>query len=205
LTGTPAAQSRHQASGLVRRPSLVVIAGVAIVLAACSSANQLPTFTYAPVASAAETTSSQVASQSAPAQPSASAEPSPSTSPSASSGAAPSPSSLAPTVSLAEWTVVAPGTMHSGKADLMIVNNGAQAHELLIFRSNRDPAAYPTDAAGDIKEEGAGVSLVSDGDNIDPGGSQTRSVDLKPGKYLFVCNIPGHFKQGMYEVVIVLP
>jgi uncharacterized cupredoxin-like copper-binding protein len=49
------------------------------------------------------------------------------------------------------------------------------------------------------------VSLVSDGDNIDPGGTQTRSVDLKPGKDLFVCNIPGHFKQGMYEVVTVIP
>jgi uncharacterized cupredoxin-like copper-binding protein len=99
--------------------------------------------------------------------------------------------------------VVAAGAMHAGKVDLTIVNNGTVQHELLIFKSNRDPAAYPTDPAGDIKEEGAGVSLVSDGDNIDPGGSQTRAVDLTPGKYLFVCNIPGHFKQGMYELVIV--
>jgi len=82
---------------------------------------------------------------------------------------------------------------------------GVAPHELLVFKSDLEPSAYPTDAAGDIKEEGAGVKLVSDGDNIDPGGSQVREIDLVPGKYLFVCNIPGHFRQGMYSLVIVTP
>ena len=75
----------------------------------------------------------------------------------------------------------------------------------LVFKSDRAPSAYPTDAGGNIKEEGAGVALVSDGDNIDPGGSQTRTIDLAPGKYLFVCNIAGHFKLGMFSVVTVAP
>ena len=47
---------------------------------------------------------------------------------------------------------------------------------------------------------------MSDGENIDSGGSQSRTVDLStPGTYLFVCNIPGHFHQGMYSVVTVTP
>ena len=45
-------------------------------------------------------------------------------------------------------------------------------HELLVFKSDLDPSAFPTDAAGDIKEKGAGVILVSDGDNIDPAASR---------------------------------
>jgi uncharacterized cupredoxin-like copper-binding protein len=28
---------------------------------------------------------------------------------------------------------------------------------------------------------------------------------LTPGKYLFVCSIPGHFKSGMFMVVTVTP
>jgi len=76
-------------------------------------------------------------------------------------------------------------------------------HELLIFKSDLAPAAYPKDKSGDIIEDGPGVNLVSDGENIDPAGAQTRTVDLKPGTYLFVCNIPGHFKQGMFQVVTV--
>ena len=80
---------------------------------------------------------------------------------------------------------------------------GTAPHELLVFKSDLDPSAYPTDAAGDIKEEGAGVTLTSDGENIDPAGSQARTIVLVPGKYVFVCNIPGHFKQGMFAVVTV--
>ena len=85
------------------------------------------------------------------------------------------------------------------------MNNGTVPHELLIFKSDLAPAAYPTDTAGDVQEEGVGVTLVSDGENIDPGGSQARSVDLAPGTYLFLCNIPGHFEQGMFAVVTVTP
>jgi uncharacterized cupredoxin-like copper-binding protein len=108
-------------------------------------------------------------------------------------------------VSLNEWKVVVAGTIRSGKTDLTITNIGAIAHELLVFKSDRDPSAYPTDGAGNIIEEGAGVTLVSDGENIDPGGTQARTVDLAPGKYLFVCNIAGHFKAGMFTVVTVTP
>jgi hypothetical protein len=122
------------------------------------------------------------------------------------SAAAPSASPASgATISLTEWKVTVGGTIKAGKTDLTITNVGVAPHELLVFKSDLDPSAYPTDAAGDIKEEGAGVKLVSDGDNIDPAGSQTRSIDLAPGKYLFVCNIAGHFKQGMFTVVTVAP
>ena len=55
-----------------------------------------------------------------------------------------------------------------------------------------------------MNEDGVGLMKMSDGDNLDPGRSQTRAVDLtKPGKYVFVCNLPGHFKLGMYTIVTV--
>ena len=108
-------------------------------------------------------------------------------------------------IGLSEWKVVVASTFKSGATDFAITNNGASPHELLIFKSELEPAAYPTDAAGDIVEEGTGVTLVSDGENIDPAGSQARNVDLAPGKYVFVCNIPGHFKNGMFTVVTVTP
>ncbi len=109
------------------------------------------------------------------------------------------------TVSLSEWKVIVASTIKSGATDFTITNDGVDPHEFLIFKSELDPTAYPTDAAGDVQEEGAGVTLVSDGENIDPGGSQTRTVDLAPGRYVFLCNIAGHFKQGMFSVVTVTP
>jgi uncharacterized cupredoxin-like copper-binding protein len=110
---------------------------------------------------------------------------------------------IAPTLSLYEWKVVAAETMRAGPSTFTISNFGTMPHELLIFKSDLAPAAYPKDKSGDIIEDGPGVNLVSDGENIDPGGAQVRTVNLKPGTYLFVCNIPGHFKQGMYQVVTV--
>jgi uncharacterized cupredoxin-like copper-binding protein len=95
--------------------------------------------------------------------------------------------------------------MKAGKVTFTIKNGGMMVHELLIFRSDLAPAAYPTNKAGGINEEAAGIKLLSDGDNLDPGASQTRTVDLTPGKYLFVCNLPGHFREGMFTVVTVTP
>jgi uncharacterized cupredoxin-like copper-binding protein len=110
-----------------------------------------------------------------------------------------------PPIVLSEWKVAVATTMKAGKVTFSITNSGTVPHELLVFKSDLDPAAYPKDSAGDIIEDAAGIRLLSDGDNIDPGASQTRTVDLTPGKYLFACNIAGHFMSGMYTVVTVTP
>jgi len=137
----------------------------------------------------------------------ASAGTSPSSAPSSTLTATPVPNSVPPaanpTIVLSEWKVAVATTLKAGKVTFTIRNIGTVPHELLVFKSDLDPASYPKDSAGNIVEDGPGINLLSDGDNIDPGGSQTRTVDLKPGKYLFVCNIPGHFMSGMFTVVTV--
>jgi uncharacterized cupredoxin-like copper-binding protein len=106
-------------------------------------------------------------------------------------------------ISLYEWKVIAATSLKAGKATFTISNFGAVPHELLVFKSKLPLSAYPTDKAGDIVEDGPGITLLSDGENIDPTGSQVRIVNLAPGTYAFVCNIPGHFKAGMFAVVTV--
>jgi uncharacterized cupredoxin-like copper-binding protein len=107
-------------------------------------------------------------------------------------------------VSLAEWKVDAPTSLKAGQVALKISNGGTIEHELLVFKTDLAAAQYPTDNDGNIKEDGAGITKVSDGDNIAAGGSQDRTVDLtQPGKYLFMCNIPTHFKLGMVKVITV--
>jgi uncharacterized cupredoxin-like copper-binding protein len=107
---------------------------------------------------------------------------------------------------LSEWHVAVPSTIKAGTVNLEAANFGTIQHELLVFKSDLPPSGYPLDKDGNIIEDGPGVTLVSDGDNLDPGTTQTRTVDLtQPGTYLFVCNIPGHFKAGMFSVVTVTP
>ena len=107
---------------------------------------------------------------------------------------------------LSEWHVAVPDTIKAGAVALEAANFGTIQHELLVFKSDLPPSGFPIDQNGNIIEGGPGINLVSDGDNLDPGTTQTRTVDLtQPGSYLFVCNIPGHFKAGMFSAVTVTP
>ena len=106
-------------------------------------------------------------------------------------------------VSLSEFKVSMPATIAAGQVTLTIHNDGKVAHELLAFKSPLDVSQFPK-ANGGIDEEGPGITKDSDGDNLDPGTTQTRTVDLStPGTYVFVCNLPGHFAAGMYTTVVV--
>jgi len=109
------------------------------------------------------------------------------------------------TVALSEYHVnVIPAALPPGQHTFTITNDGRTEHELLVFHTSVDPATFPIGPDGDINEDAPGMSKVSDGDNIAPGGTQKRTVDLsEPGTYVFVCNLPGHFKAGMYHVLTV--
>jgi uncharacterized cupredoxin-like copper-binding protein len=107
---------------------------------------------------------------------------------------------------LSEWHIAAPTTIKAGTVNLEAANFGTIQHELLVFKSDLPPSSYPVDKNGNIIEDDPSIHLISDGDNIDPGKTQSRTVDLtQPGTYLFVCNIPGHFKAGMFSVLTVTP
>ena len=177
-----------------------LVAAVALIASACATSTSAPSWTYTPASSA-----SAVVAQSA----------SPTSGPTvvpvsdATSGPSAGPISTSPAdvaIHISEWSVGVPTTIAAGPVNLSITNIGKIPHELLVFKSDLAPSAFPLDSHGNIIEDGPGITLVSDGDNIDPGGKQSRPADLsQPGTYLFVCNIPGHFKAGMFTVVNVTP
>ena len=114
------------------------------------------------------------------------------------SGAAPQ------VVSLTDFQINVPTTIVPSDVKFHFTNDGKVAHEVLVFATDLQPADFPKQPDGTVNEDGAGMNKVSDGENIDPAGSQDRSVDLtKPGTYVFLCNLPGHFAQGMYATVTV--
>jgi len=95
-------------------------------------------------------------------------------------------------------------TVPGGLIDLNVTNNGPSAHELLIFQTELAPDKLPLGADGNVNESGDNVVKVFDsGNNIDPGTSKTFHVALVPGNYVFVCNLPGHYRAGMYTAVTV--
>ena len=57
--------------------------------------------------------------------------------------------------------------------------------------------------AGDFPVEGARAQVegevIGEVEGIAGGQSKTLEVDLEPGHYALICNIPGHYEPGMYS------
>ena len=113
-------------------------------------------------------------------------------------------------ITLSDMMITMGNTFKAGKYTFTITNTGKVAHELIGFRSAFAHDQYPLDATGAVNEEDPSITKVTDGDNLEPGTSQTREIDLsQPGKYVFMCNLPAsadlqaHFAAGMYVDITV--
>ena len=75
-------------------------------------------------------------------------------------------------------------------------------HEMLLapISSMSKPLPY-NDADNRVDEEAAGdIGEVAE---LEPGKSGSLTVELKPGLYILLCNIPGHYAAGMWKVIAV--
>jgi uncharacterized cupredoxin-like copper-binding protein len=84
----------------------------------------------------------------------------------------------------------------SGKVTFKVHNNGHEKHEFVILKTSLDAANLPEESSK-VKEDAEGIEHVSEIDGVDAAQDKNLTVDLKPGTYVFVCNIPGHAHQGM--------
>jgi uncharacterized cupredoxin-like copper-binding protein len=92
----------------------------------------------------------------------------------------------------------------SGQVTFNIKNNGPSVHEFVVFKTDLAPDALPTkdeNGVTIVDEEGAGVEAIDEKEDIPVNSSTSLTVNLTPGKYVLICNIPddgGHYKLGMY-------
>ena len=47
------------------------------------------------------------------------------------------------------------------------------------------------------------MKVADSGANVAPGQSRTLYTVLTPGNYVFVCNLPGHYRLGMRAALVV--
>ncbi len=84
-------------------------------------------------------------------------------------------------------------------------NEGSVEHELVVFKTNMDPAKLPTEANGEVNEEKMDEVAESAGEipDVEAGDTKTGNFKLNPGTYVMFCNLPGHYAQGMYGTITV--
>jgi uncharacterized cupredoxin-like copper-binding protein len=124
----------------------------------------------------------------------------------ASSGCGSPGASAAPehavTVSERDFHITAPAALQSGTVTLRVHNEGPDQHELIIVPGS--VASLPLRADGLTVDEAAVESSEPGAlEPGEPGTTRDLTVQLKPGRYVFFCNMEGHFMAGMHTEVEV--
>ena len=110
-------------------------------------------------------------------------------------------------VTVQEFAVIpAESSAPAGDVTFDVTNEGPDdVHEFVVFKTDLAPDALPTAADGSVDEEGEGIELIDEIEDIAVGDTPTLAVTLDAGSYVFICNIVeeeggetiAHYQQGM--------
>jgi hypothetical protein len=131
----------------------------------------------------------------------------------ADSGPTPAPGASVTTVdvTLSEWTIVPSVTSaKAGPITFNIKNAGpANRHEFIILKTDLAPDALPLARDKSLNESGPGVTSPGEGGILAPGKTESVTVTMTPGKYVFVDNIVEsglvHWQKKAYATFTVQP
>jgi uncharacterized cupredoxin-like copper-binding protein len=88
----------------------------------------------------------------------------------------------------------------SGNVTFNISNEGPSEHEFVVIQSELAPDALPV-KDGEVEEDK--VEAVGEQESIAPSTTATLTLDLDAGSYVVICNLPGHYEQGMHTGLTV--
>jgi hypothetical protein len=102
------------------------------------------------------------------------------------------------TGTLHEWVVeVDATTAAAGDVTFTITNEGTIGHEFLVVKTDIAVGEIPLD--GDhFAEPTDGIEVINEIGEFAKGTTESLTVNLTPGTYQLVCNLPDHYEAGMH-------
>ncbi len=92
---------------------------------------------------------------------------------------------------------VSQDTVQAGPVTFHIVNGADDMlHEFIIVKTDLQSTNLPIDPVTSRVNEDA-IEIVTSQDNIEPAHSREINLNLDEGHYVLICNLPGHYLQGM--------
>jgi uncharacterized cupredoxin-like copper-binding protein len=91
----------------------------------------------------------------------------------------------------------------AGPIEIDVHNIGSSPHELVVIRTDLDPADLPLDASGTAVDEAAAGEVIGKLSPIAAGTTPRQTFTLEPGNYALICNIPTHYDLGMHAGFVV--
>jgi len=94
-------------------------------------------------------------------------------------------------------------SVKAGKVTFEVTNlSRSIVHEMIVVAVENPNAPLPYDYnTGQIPEKQ--VKMLGETEEMQPNAEKTITIDLKPGAYLVICNVPGHYAAGMWTPLTV--
>jgi uncharacterized cupredoxin-like copper-binding protein len=97
------------------------------------------------------------------------------------------------------------GSAPAGEVTFELNNVGQETHEFVVLKTDLEVLDLPTADDGSVDEEGSGIEVVDEVEDIPAGESEELAVDLEEGRYVLICNIveeeggepESHYQEGM--------
>ena len=93
----------------------------------------------------------------------------------------------------AYYLTAEPVSVKAGPVTFTLADKGTKKHEMVVLKTDEPFDGLAVDAEHKVSED----TSAGEVGEIDGGKSGTVTLDLKPGKYVLVCNIALHYGQGM--------
>lgn len=108
------------------------------------------------------------------------------------------------TASMGEWYINIDGAdVTEGTVTFRVTNAGSIRHEFLVVKTELAPGLIPVGADARFDETNSEIDIVADIAEWGSGFTKSVSVDLAAGDYQLVCNLPGHYRLGMWTPLSV--
>jgi uncharacterized cupredoxin-like copper-binding protein len=102
-----------------------------------------------------------------------------------------------------DFKITAPRVVRAGDVRLVIANEGPDHHELAVVRAPI-VGTLPMRADGVTVDEDATEHATAGALEPAPSGAVSElRVRLRPGRYMLLCNMSGHYLGGMHSTVVV--
>jgi uncharacterized cupredoxin-like copper-binding protein len=97
------------------------------------------------------------------------------------------------------YLTATPGSAKAGPTTITFTNVGKKVHEVIILKTDTPAGQLKVGADHKISEDAS----VGEDSETDAGKTKSTTINLKPGSYVFVCNIARHYEKGMYAAFTV--
>jgi cytochrome c oxidase subunit 2 len=105
-----------------------------------------------------------------------------------------------------EWGITLSAAKHvAGSIEFNLTNEGTMPHEFLVVRSDKTAKQLLDEVRAETNRlDEATLDVIDEQAEWEPNTPGMVTVTLEPGNYVVLCNIAGHYAQGMYADLVVV-